>query len=312
VARVEGPDMALMPTFLVIGAAKSGTSSFYMYLAQHPQIYMSPRKEPHFFAYDGEKLDFRGPPGVKLEINQSITDIAKYQRLFAKAPPGAERGEASVVYLYEPKAVQRIRHYIPDAKLIAILRNPIERAFSAYLHVLREGREPARDFIHALDMEPARIQERWPILYRYVDAGRYACQLDRYFQAFRPAQLRIYLYDDLRSDPVAVAQDCFRFLGIDPAFVPDVRTHYNESGVPRSPLLHSLLRGPDSLKRLKRTARLYLGGGHLHSTYVRLKSRNLVRPTIPAEASRRLKVVFEPEISRLQSVVGQDLSRWLR
>lgn len=303
--------MALMPTFLVIGAAKSGTSSFYMYLAQHPQIYMSPLKEPHFFAYDGEKLDFRGPPGVKLDINHSITDLAQYQRLFAKARPNAERGEASVVYLYEPKAVQRIRHYIPDAKLIAILRNPIERAFSSYLHVLREGREPARDFIHALDMEPARIQEKWPILYRYVDAGRYACQLDRYFQVFQPAQIRIYLYDDLRSDPVAVTQDCFRFLGIDPAFVPDLKTRYNESGLPRSPLLNAVLRGPESLKRLKRRARIHLAGGRLHTTYVRLKSQNLVKQTIPADASRRLKTIFEPEISRLQSVIGQDLSRWL-
>lgn len=310
-AGLGRPDMALMPTFLVIGAAKSGTSSLYMYLAQHPQIYMSPLKEPHFFAYDGETPDFRGPPGIKLDINQAITDLEKYQRLFAKAAPHSQRGEASVVYLYEPKAVERIRHYVPDAKLIAILRNPIDRAFSAYLHVLREGREPARDFIHALDMEPARIRERWPILYRYVDAGRYAGQLDRYFQTFQPDQIRIYLYDDLRADPVAVTQDCFRFLGIDPAFVPDVSARYNESGLPRSPFLYALLRGPQSLKRLRRTARMYLAGGRLHTTYVRLKSRNLVKPAIPAEASRRLKTIFEPEISKLQNVIGQDLSRWL-
>lgn len=311
-ARVEGPDKALMPTFLVIGAAKSGTSSFYMYLAQHPQIYMSPRKEPHFFSYEGEKMDFRGPPGVKLNINLSITDLSNYQKLFAKAPPTAERGEASVAYLYEPKAVQRIRHYIPDAKLIAILRNPVERAFSAYLHVLREGREPARDFMHALDLEPTRIQEKWPLLYRYVDAGRYARQLDRYFQAFRTAQMRVYLYDDLRSDPVGVTQECFRFLGIDPTFVPDVTTRYNESGIPRSRFLQSLLRGPDSLKRLKRRARLYMAGGRLHTTYVHLKSRNLIRPTIPPEASHRLKAIFEPEIASLQSAIERDLSRWLR
>jgi hypothetical protein len=311
VAGLGRPDMALMPTFLVIGAAKSGTSSLYMYLAQHPQIYMSPMKEPHFFAYDGEKLNFRGPPGVKLDINQAITDLGKYQHLFAKAPPDSQRGEASVVYLYEPKAVQRIRHYVPDAKLIAILRNPIDRAFSAYLHVLREGREPAENFIQALDMEPSRIQEKWPILYRYVDAGRYAAQLDRYFQTFRPGQLRVYLYDDLRANPVAVTQDCFRFLDIDPTFVPDVSARYNQSGLPRSPFLYSLLRGPQSLKCVRRTARMYLSGSRLHTAYVRLKSRNLVKPAIPLEASHRLKAIFEPEISRLQNVIGQDLSRWL-
>lgn len=304
--------MAVMPTFLVIGAAKSGTSSLYMYLAQHPQIYMSPRKEPHFFSYEGEKLDFRGPPGVKLNINQSITELAQYQKLFAKAPPTTERGEASVAYLYEPKAVERIRHYIPDAKLIAILRNPVERAFSAYLHVLREGREPARDFMHALDLEPTRIQENWPILYRYVDAGRYALQLDRYHRAFRATQIRTYLYDELRSDPVAVTQDCFRFLGVDATFVPDVKTRYNESGIPRSQLLQTLLRGPESLRRLRRTVRRYMAGGRLHTTYVRLKSRNLVRPAIPAEASQRLKTIFEAEISHLQSTIGKDLSGWLR
>lgn len=306
------PTTPNMPTFLVIGAAKSGTSSLYVYFTQHPQIYMSPYKEPRFFAFEGEKLDFRGPPGTKLEINEAtVTDLQSYQRLFAAAPPGAQRGEASVHYLSEQKAPHRIKRYVPDIKLIAILRDPVERAYSSYLHVRRENREPEADFSRALDLEATRIEQNWPLLYRYVDGGRYTDQLKRYFELFDQSQIRIYLFEDLRAKPLTMVQDCFDFLGVDPTYVPDVHTPYNASGVPRSATLDTVLRGPDSMRRLRRKLRPFLAGGWLHSAYAKLKARNFDKPTMPEEARERLRETFQPEILRLQDLIGRDLSAWL-
>ncbi len=116
--------MGIMPTFLVIGAARSGTTALYTYLKQHPMVFMSSVKETNFYAFEGEKLECRGP-GADY-INNSITNLANYRELFAMASNEMARGEVSPLYLYSEKAPKRVRKHIPDVQLIAILRNPIE------------------------------------------------------------------------------------------------------------------------------------------------------------------------------------------
>ena len=140
----------VMPNFLVIGAAKAGTTSVYEYLKQHPQIWMSPLKETNFFALEGETLNFRGP-GDQDYINRfSITKIEDYLNLFQGVSNQVAIGEVSPLYLYSLKAPERIRHYTPDTKIIIILRNPVDRAYSSFLHLIRDGREQIRNFAQAL------------------------------------------------------------------------------------------------------------------------------------------------------------------
>ena len=127
-----------MPNFLIIGAMRAGTTSLYHYLKQHPQVYMSPVKEPRFFALEGEKPDPGRPTDERL-MNHSITDIEAYRALFQAVSKETAIGEASPLYLYSPKAPERIRHYIPDAKLIAVLRDPVERAYSHFLDIFMTG-----------------------------------------------------------------------------------------------------------------------------------------------------------------------------
>ena len=137
-----------MPTFLIIGAGKSGTTSLYYYLKQHPQVYMSPVKEAHFFDQDeGEKPDFRGPGRSS---PPPITSIEDYRALFRGVTDETAVGEATPSYIYIPGAPGRIRRRIPDAKLIAGLRNPTDRAYSAFLHTVRSGRERLTDLARAL------------------------------------------------------------------------------------------------------------------------------------------------------------------
>lgn len=149
------------PNFLIIGAAKAGTTSLYHYLAQHPQVFLSANKEPHFFALENNPPDYKGP-GDEQGVRSRITDWQSYLALFSKAT-GQHRaiGEASTLYLYHPDAPSNIHRHLPDMKMIALLRNPVDAAYSAFGHMYREGREPCNDFMQALKEEDHRVAENW-------------------------------------------------------------------------------------------------------------------------------------------------------
>ena len=165
-----------MPNFLMVGAQKCGTPSLYYYLKQHPQIYMSPVKEAHFFdVEEGEKPDFRRAS----HSSRPVSGIEDYRALFAGVKDETAIGEASPSYVYIPEAPRRIRSRLPDAKLIAILRDPADRAYSAFLHTSRSGREPLTDFAQALREEEDRIRNGWHPLYHYRERGFYHAQLKR-------------------------------------------------------------------------------------------------------------------------------------
>src|SRR5918998_2242905 len=132
----RGAEMT-MPNFLLIGAMKAGTTAFYQLLDKHPQVYMSPNKEPNFFAFEGEKLDFRAPSDIEGLNRHAVTEIEEYQALFDGVSGEKAIGEASHWYMYKPEASGRIKHHLPEAKLIAVLRDPAERAYSEFLHFVR-------------------------------------------------------------------------------------------------------------------------------------------------------------------------------
>lgn len=291
-----------MPNFLIIGAMKSGTTALYYYLGQHPQIYVSPVKEPDFFCFEGRgSLD-----------SEAVTQIESYQALFKGVSDEKAIGEASHCYLYEPKAVDRIKYYLPDAKLIAILRNPIDRAHSHFLHAVRSGAEPLTDFAKALREDETGVSQKGNVQ-DYVGRGFYYGQLKRYFDAFgRDQQVKVYLYDDLRDAPIDTLQDAFRFLGVDESFVPDVSLRRNVSGHPRYKTLDKVLRRPSSVKRALKMylpARLHW---RLSEAFDELKTRNLVQPpSVPLEVRRQLIEVYRNDILQLQKAICRDLSRWL-
>ncbi|MGH7790959.1 MAG: sulfotransferase family protein, partial [Thermodesulfobacteriota bacterium] len=238
-----------MPNFLIIGAAKSGTTSLYHYLKQHPQIYMSPIKEPRFFAFDGMKVDFCGPRDENLNRG-TITEIETYRALFQAVSNELAIGEASPIYIYNSRAPGRIKHYIPNVKLIAILRNPAERAYSSFTGLIRDGREPLTDFAEALRQEETRASNNWSFFWHYKKRGFYYIQLKRYFDLFNREQIKIYLYEDFRDNSLGILKDIFRFLDVDDTFVPDVSLKHNVSGIPRNRAIHIFLAKPNSIKSI--------------------------------------------------------------
>src|SRR5580704_17949873 len=131
-----------LPNFFIIGAARSGTTALYEYLRQHPQIYMSPIKEPNYFAFYGQGIHYRGPRDQELVRSSYVPSLKAYEAQFSGVAKEIAVGEASPWYLYLPEAPERIRRKVPDAKLAAILRNPVDRAFSAFSVLQLQAREP--------------------------------------------------------------------------------------------------------------------------------------------------------------------------
>jgi len=235
--------MNRLPNFLILGAAKAGTTALYYYLRQHPQIYMTPLKETNFFALKDKPLNFCGPGDDNYVNRMSITCLEQYQQQFDGVRDETAIGEASPLYLYEPKAAACIKEHVPDAKLLVILRNPIDRAYSAFVHLVRDGRETTRDFAEALTLEDERIAAGWEHIWHYKKMGLYAEQLERYFALFGRENVRVDLYYDFKTRPVELMQEIFAYLDVDNTFAPDISQRYNEASVPheaRPPLLPSV------------------------------------------------------------------------
>ena len=295
-----------LPNFLVIGAARSGTTSLYHYLAQHPQIFMSPVKEPRFFALEGHPLDFRGPGDERLRAD-TITSFDRYQELFAGAGDEIAVGEASTVYLSHKAAPDAIARYLPGVRLIALLRDPAERAHSAFQHLIRDGWEPLTDFGEALRDEPRRIADGWYDFWHYRERGFYYRQLSRYFDRFGADRIRIFLYEDFVQNPLVVLEDIYRFLGVETEFRADVSARHNASGRARSAGMQRFLTGRHPLKE---AARKLIPERLGHRVISLLQRENLTTSSIPPETRAWLVEGYRDDTQRLEELIGRDLSAW--
>lgn len=299
----------MLPNFLVIGGAKSGTTSLWNFLTQHPAIFMTTPKEPHFLCADEIRPYCQGPGDYKY----GNIDLAEYQDLFKDACDETALGEASNSTLYFPGAIEQIKKHIPQAKLIAVLRQPADRAFSAYMHLRRDGRETVEEFAEALQLEDERIASNWSKIWHYRRAGFYYSQLQPFYETFPKDQLRVYLYDDFRNEPLGTVQDMYRFLGVDSAFKPDLTARANQSGVPKYGWLgaatRKLFERPNPLRSVARK----LVKEETRARFTRaIRSRNQVRLTIPPDVRRDLTESFRDDILKLQDLIAKDLSSWLQ
>jgi len=292
-----------MPNFLILGAQKAGTTSLHNYLGQHPEVYVSPIKETHYFDHGGVRQTYAGPGRIP---GPAIRTAEEYEKLFDGVRGEKAVGEATPTYLYLPGVPARIKRHVPEAKLIAILRDPAERAYSAYQHAVRNGREPLREFSDALAQEDRRVREGWHPIYHYRSRGFYHAQLSRYFEAFGRERVKVCLYDDLRSDPFGMMRDLFRFLGVDDSFTPDTSTRYNLSGVPRSRAVGNLVKRlgglTPALKKVIPFEARQLIKGHVF----------VKAPPLDPGVRRGLTEAYREDVSKLQEALGRDLSAWLR
>ncbi|HJT86890.1 MAG TPA: sulfotransferase [Bryobacteraceae bacterium] len=314
--------MLRLPNFFLVGAPKAGTTSLYYYLDQHPGIYMSPVKEPHYFAEEIRKAycdselrrgmarenrglrRFLSSPMREKRVGGIITDWEDYLRLFANAIDEPARGEASVCYLWSPTAPARIAEKIPGAKILAMLRDPADRAFSQYLHGLGNGsiRWSFREHIQR------NLRHRtgcFCVHYPFLEFGEYAEQLSRYQERFG-RNLWIGFYEDFQERPVEMVHNIFRFLDVAPEFSPDMSQRHREAQIPRSSAIGWLQRSG----LWQATARVTPPGLRplIRRRLIRGREKTRIAP-----ADRRYLVDFyRAGIRKLEGLTGRSLDAWLR
>lgn len=288
------------PTFFIVGAGKSGTTSLWHYLRQHPAVFMTENKEPGYFCH-----------------SQGIRNYEKYLKMFSGATTETALGEASHAYISSPESAAWINAIYPEMKIIAVLRNPLERAYSLYNWMRREGFEPIDSFEKALDAEPQRMGGGWLVErlpgplqnYLYFYSGLYSEQLGRYYKAFPQKQIHILLYDDLKRDPVSTVQKVYAFLDIDASFIPETSIH-NAGRIPLSPNAQFLIR-----KYLTYPKKLHIPGAVLFRDCVlRLNTRfgKGRPPALDAGTRIGLGARFHDDIQATGRLIGRDLSGWLQ
>jgi hypothetical protein len=303
-----------LPNFLIIGSAKCGTTSLYSYLQQHPQVFMSVPKEPTFFGNEGPELLYNGPYDEhRAYHSKTITDIETYKALFDGVKDERAIGDASIFYAYLPKAPEQIKKYVPKAKMFAVLRNPADRAYSAYLHTVRQGREH-RSFEESLKLEPERIHQNWNPLWHFKAMGFYYEQVKRFFDIFGREQVRVYLYEDLQKNPLSLIKEVFERLEVDPSFVPDTTKRFKESYVPKIP---SIERALNKTKYKVLLSEAYLPGPiawrtkHVRSLIDLTADLNRARaPRIPSATRIALLDEYRDDIFRLGDLLRRDLTHW--
>ncbi len=238
---------ACLPNFMVVGAAKCGTTSLTHYLNQHPEVYVSPWKEPNFFVHEDEVHPLRGPaPSHVLEQllhSHTVTDFEQYQALFRGVQSQRAIGEGSVRYLYFPNAAERIRRSLPDIKVIAILRHPVSRMVSHHSMMKQFHLEPLA-LAEAIAAESQRRQLHWGWDWHYTQVGLYSQQIQRYLDAFGSERVKVLLYDDYKRSPNRVFAEVCQFLEIESSFNPDMTVRQKVAYRPRFDFLDRWLQWP--------------------------------------------------------------------
>ena len=298
-----------LPDFLVIGAPKSGTTALHAALAQHPGLYMSPIKEPKHFLTAGPPPT-RGGPGDAQTYREHVWRRADYQALFDAAPAGTLRGESTPLYMYDRDAMDRIRAAIPDAKLIAIIRDPVERAHSNWTHLWSAGLEPIGDFVAACAEEPRRIEAGWASFWHYTGLSRYGEQLEYMFSLFPREQVLVIRYRQLVDEPAKTLDEIFTFLGAEPGLVTEIPRE-NVTSHPEATLAHRavalLLRASAAVGRFRPGSPWDAVTGSLER-FLQRHSRE--RQPLGWEQRQELIPRFTADLERLERVLGADFSDW--
>jgi hypothetical protein len=306
-----------LPDFFVLGAPKAGTTALHAALAGHPQLYLSPVKEPKYYLTAGQDPARRGAPGQRgpgdrHSAREWVWRRADYEGLFEAAPAGLLRGESTPFYLYDLHAQRRIREDVPEARLVAVLRDPVDRAYSNWMHLWSDGLEPIDDFRAAFRAEDERVAAGWAPFWHYRRLGRYGEQLEHLYALFPREQVHVLRYRELVESPRETLDAVCRFLGVRTGVLPGAKAENSKPYVEPSRRARLLARGvragaalgayapPQAWRTVERRAlrAMHRGGA--------------MRPVLDAATRRELVSDFADDVALLSRVTGRDHSDWLR
>lgn len=294
------------PNFFIVGAPKCATSALYQNLRLHPDIFMAQPKEVNFFSTDLVSPHF-------------LTSEEKYLDLFASATTQKRLGEASVWYLYSKEAAERIKQFNPDAKIIAMVRNPVDMIYSYHSQRIWNGTEDISDFKKAVAAIPSRMQgenlphDPYPIKsLDYLNIAKYHDQLLRYFNAFGRENVYVIVFDDYSKDKELIFRNTLEFLGVDPNFkpnLPDTALVRNSNRRVKSDLAAKFLNSPPPL--LLKLGKLFLPSKNIREnlwqTLFRANADWKDRDPMDPQQGQELKTYFKPEVESLSKLLDRDL-----
>ncbi|MDJ0742759.1 MAG: sulfotransferase [Xenococcaceae cyanobacterium MO_167.B27] len=287
------------PNFFIVGVEKAGTTALYEYLKAHPQIYMPHLKEPAFFY-----------PQWK---NRPIKMWEEYYELFNEVKDEVAIGDASPQYFNTLGSAEKIKLHVPSAKIIIILRQPVDRAYSHYMMHINGGKSMKyQNFVDVFrEVKDSLVltSGQGDIPYWGLGNSFYYDTLLHYYQLFDRSKIKIYLYEDLRSNPLEILSDIYKFLQVDPLFTPDTRIEVNKgSGMPKNKLIHRLIRKPNLIKNLSKKI--------LPDKFRSMISKSLIamlkteKQSLNTQTKGEFTKVFLDDIHKLESLLGRDLSIW--
>ena len=297
-----------LPTFLVVGTGRAGTTSLYSYLSEHPEIFMSPIKETRFFAFDFETMTPPGP-GHEEAYGPAIKSMDDYKALFKGVTDEKAIGEVSPHYLDYVDSAARIIRHIPNAKILATVRHPAERAFSGYMKQRMEGREPCKTFEDALDLQEARERDgaRWGT---YLSKAFLGQQLKVYYDTFPSSQIKVILFEEFVADKQETMSGLFEFVGVDPSFQITSGERLNRSLAMKSQRLNAVLNQAGLMETVARAIFPKSVKRFLRTQIQRWNEGEIV--PLSDETRGRLTTYFRDDIELLSDTIGRDLSHWLR
>ena len=300
--------MTIKPNFFMVGAPKCATSALYTHLRSHPEIYMAHPKELNYFSMDLTSPHFSH-------------DEEKYLSLFTDAGDAKSVGEASVWYLYSKVAAAKIKAFSPDAKIIAMLRNPVDMIYSYHSQRIWNGTEDLADFGEAIDaIEDRRKGKRLPEdpypvegLY-YLDIAKYHDQIKRYIDAFGRDNIKIIIFDDFKTDKDTILRETQEFLGVDPNYtadIPDTGLSRNSNRRTRNAMISNFLQNPPGI--VLKAGKLLLPSTEMRKKLwqnLRIMNTKWVKRNPIDEALKdRLKNYYKEENGKLSELIGRDLTR---
>ena len=302
-----------IPNFFIVGKPKAGTTALHYLLAQHPDIFMSSFKEPHHFHLEHVQAGVdrkRGMSGL------AYKDRDKYIELFKDATDEKIVGESSTGYLYSKSAAREIAKFNPDAKILMVLREPVDFMHSFHSQLLRSANENEPDFREALKLEESRKKGKdipftatYPENLLYVDQAHYAAQVKRFFDAFDSRNIKVLIYEDLRADNLRIFREILEFLEVDPDFTPQFRD-VNQTRRVRFPKLAGWL--VFLADKRKYPVQKWMPGwllnpirGVMRRIFYTTGPRDELDPELRLQLARELK----PDVLELSELLGIDLAK---
>ena len=290
------------PDVFVVGAPKCGTTSLYDYLGSHPDVFVPAKKELHYYTRDLLKINMNGP-GDEYTARIVTESAEAYAEYFRGADGYARAADVSPSYLYWNQVAPVIADDVADPRIIIMLRDPVEKAYSQYLHQYRAQFEPLT-FAESIRAEPERIANGWSDMWYYVRSSQYVPQVQGYLSVFGRDRVHFVITEELASEPQRVMREVFTFLGVSTDHVV-TDTRRNATGDVRSKRLARLLAQPSRLKRLSHFA---LPEAARYRIALRLIEANTgAKQPMPEDVRDSLTMKFRDDVAALEEILCRPL-----